>query len=92
MKEADLAVDKIHRSIHPIYAMVDVAYFTFLSLCGKHVATSVEGYIHSHNGKPSLAQRSVGLLKDVLVAMGYYESCALRWVPGGGGHFTGVKA
>ena len=71
--------------------MVDVAYFTILSLRGKPVSTSVEGFIHRHNGKPSMTQRLVGLLKDILVSIGYYESRALSWMPGGGGHFTGLK-
>ena len=75
-------------SVHPVYALVDVAYFTALSLRGKPVSTSVEGYIHSHNGHPSLAQQVVSLLKDGLVGMGYFESRLLRWMPGGGGHFT----
>jgi SAM-dependent methyltransferase len=91
MEQVGFEVKRLRWSIHPIYAMVDVAYFTFLSIRGKPVSTSVEGFIHRHNGKPSLTQRFVGLLKNVLVAMGYYESLALRWMPGGGGHFTGVK-
>jgi len=78
-------------SIHPIYALVDVAYFTLLSLRRKPVSTSVEGFVSAHNGHPSLTQRVVGLLKDALVGMGYYESRLLRWMPGGGGHFRGVK-
>jgi SAM-dependent methyltransferase len=77
-------------SVHPLYALVDAAYFTALSLRGKPVSTSVEGYVHRHNGHPNLAQRAVGLLKDGLVGMGYYESRALRWLPGGGGHFSAV--
>ncbi|HEX9870343.1 MAG TPA: hypothetical protein VGC99_17460, partial [Candidatus Tectomicrobia bacterium] len=62
-----------------------------LSLRGKPVSTSVEGYIHSHNGHPSLAQRAVSLLKDGLVGMGYFESLALGWLPGGGGHFQAIR-
>lgn len=77
-------------SIHPIYAMVDVAYFTLLSLRGKPVSTSVEGFVHAHNGHPSLRQRLVGVLKDALVMTGYYESRLLRWMPGGGGHFSAI--
>jgi ubiquinone/menaquinone biosynthesis C-methylase UbiE len=91
LEDAGFHVKKTRWSIHPLYAMVDVAYFSLLSLRGKPVSTSVEGFVHSHNGTPSLAQRAVGGLKNVLVAMGYYESRALRRLPGGGGHFTGVK-
>lgn len=79
-------------SVHPIYAMVDVAYFTMLWLRGKPVSTSVEGFIHSNNGRPTVAQWFVGVLKNALVAAGYYESRALRSLPGGGGHFTAIKS
>lgn len=89
MEQAGFEVVNRRWSIHPIYALVDVAYFTMLSLRGKHVSTSVEGFVNG--GPPTPARRFVGLLKDVLVAMGYYESRLLRWMPGGGGHFTGVK-
>ena len=92
LEQAGFEVVNRRWSIHPIYALVDVAYFTMLSLRGKPVSTSVEGYIHSHNGRPNLAQRFVGLLKDALVVMGYHESRLLHRVPGGGGHFTAVKS
>lgn len=86
LHEAGFDVCKRRWSIHPIYALVDVAYFTMLSLRGKHVSTSVEGFVNG--GPPTLARRLVGILKDMLVGMGYYESRLLRWMPGGGGHFT----
>jgi SAM-dependent methyltransferase len=89
---AGLQVRRRRWSVHPFYALVDVAYFTLLSLRGKPVSTSVEGYIHSHNGRPSLVQQAVGVLKDALVAMGYYESRLLHRMPGGGGHFLALKS
>lgn len=92
LEQAGFEVRRRRWSVHPLYALVDVAYFTALSLRGEPVSTSVEGYIHSHNGHPRLAQRAVGLLKDGLVGMGYLESRALRWLPGGGGHFSAVRS
>jgi len=86
LAEGGFEVRHLRWSYHPLFALVDVAYFLLLSLRGKHVSTSVEGFVHS--GRPTLAKRVVGLLKDVLVAMGYYESRLLRFIPGGGGHFT----
>ena len=91
LERAGLAVTRQRWSVHPLYSMVDVAYFTMLSLRGKSVSTSVEGYINSGNGTFRLAQRAARLVKDILVSMGYFESLVLRWVPGGGGHFTSVK-
>ncbi|MEW6567772.1 MAG: methyltransferase domain-containing protein [Chloroflexota bacterium] len=90
--EAGFQVQRTRWSFHPFFALVDVAYFTFLTLRGRPVSMSVEGYVHRHNGRPSLGQRSVSLLKDVLVAAGYAESRLLHWLPGGGGHYTAVKA
>jgi hypothetical protein len=69
--------------------MVDVAYFCFLSLRGRPVSTSVEGYIDGDSHRP--VRRVVGALKDLLVAVGYWESRLLRALPGGGGHFTCVR-
>ena len=92
LESVGLRVTKRRWSVHPFYALVDVAYFSFLSVRNKGVSTSVEGYVNAHNGKPATAQRAVGILKNIIVAMGYFESRALRWLPGGGGHFLGVKS
>lgn len=91
LEGAGLDVRKVRWSFHPLYALVDVAYFTLLWLRGQPVSTSVEGYLHRHNGQPSFSQRLVGMLKDLLVGAGYYESRLLRWLPGGGGHFTAIR-
>lgn len=90
LEQCGFKVRRRRWSVHPFYAFVDVAYFTLLSLRGKPVSTSVEGYVHGHNGQPSLTQRAVGLLKDGLVAVGYLESRTLRSVPGGGGHYAAL--
>jgi len=90
LEQAGLEVRGRRWSVHPLYALVDVAYFTALSLRGKPVSTSVEGYIQSGNGRPTSTQRAVGLLKNLLVALGYYESRVLRELPGGGGHYLAV--
>ena len=50
------------------------AYFTALSMRGKPVSSSVEGYIHSLKGHSALGQRAEGLLKDGLEGIGYLES------------------
>jgi ubiquinone/menaquinone biosynthesis C-methylase UbiE len=90
LEQAGFDMTRRRWSIHPVYAMVDVAYFTMLSLRGKHVTTSVEGFVNAHNGRPSLLQRLVGVLKDILVVLGYYESRLLCWMPGGGGHYSAI--
>lgn len=91
LRTAGFEVRNRRWSIHPLYALVDVAYFTLLSMRGKPVSSSVEGFVHAHDGRPSVAQRLVGALKDLVVMTGYYESRVLGWMPGGGGHFTAVS-
>ncbi len=89
LEKSGFKVQNLRWSFHPIFAAVDVAYFTLLTLSGKKVTSSVEGYVGS--GKPTLAKRFVGALKSVLVSIGYFESRLLRRLPGGGGHFSAVK-
>jgi ubiquinone/menaquinone biosynthesis C-methylase UbiE len=89
LETAGFKVQNLRWSFHPIFAAVDVAYFTLLTLSGKKVTTSVEGYVGS--GKPTLAKRFVGALKSVLVSIGYLESRLLWRLPGGGGHFSALR-
>lgn len=91
LRDAGFTVTRTRWSVHPLYALADVAYFSMLSLRGKPVSTSVEGFINGSNGKRTVAQKLVGTLKDALVAMGYYESQALRMFPGGGGHYAATR-
>jgi len=79
-----------HRwSAHLINQIIDVAYFTGLSLRGKNTSTSVEGYLET--AKPSLISIGIDALKTAVAVASYYESRIFSWFPGGGGHFAGVK-
>lgn len=89
LEDAGFEVQDLRWSFHPLFAAVDVAYFTLLTLSGKKVTTSVEGFVGS--GNPTLAKRFVGALKNVLVSIGYFESRLLARLPGGGGHFSALK-
>jgi hypothetical protein len=79
-------VKALRWSFHPFFSLVDIAYFSLLSLLGRNVPTSVEGYIHG--GRPTIRRRLLAVLNAVLVSMGYLESRLLRRFPGGGGHFS----
>jgi SAM-dependent methyltransferase len=89
LERCGFEVQNLHWSFHPLFAAVDVTYFTLLGLSGRKVSTSVEGFIHS--GKPTLFKRLIGVLKSVLVSLGYFESRMLARLPGGGGHFSTLK-
>ncbi|MGD2253234.1 MAG: methyltransferase domain-containing protein [Anaerolineales bacterium] len=79
-------VKALRWSFHPFFSLVDIAYFSLLSLLGKKVSTSVEGYIHG--SRPTLRRRLLALVNAILVSIGYFESRLLRRFPGGGGHFS----
>jgi SAM-dependent methyltransferase len=90
LESAGFDIRGLRWSFHPFFALVDVTYFCLLGLRGRPVSTSVEGYIHGDGPQP--ARRALGWLKDALVAAGYWESRLLRSVPGGGGHYTCMRA
>lgn len=89
LRRNGFGITRARWSFHPLFAFIDVLYFSFLLLRGRHVSTSVEGYLT--RSRRSLKTSALRLLKDTLVAMGYFESRLLVHVPGGGGHYTCVR-
>jgi SAM-dependent methyltransferase len=83
-------VDRLRWSGHVVNQIVDVAYFSMLSLRRKNTEASVEGYLE--NAHPGPAALFVGLLKSVISVASYYESLILRVIPGFGVHLTCHKA
>jgi SAM-dependent methyltransferase len=80
-----------HRwSAHLINQTIDVAYFIGLSLRGKNTSMSVEGYLEV--AKPSLISIGIDAFKTAVAVASYYESRLFKWLPGGGGHFSALKA
>jgi SAM-dependent methyltransferase len=77
-------------SAHLFNQLVDVTYFTGLSLRGKNAASSVEGYLE--RSKPGLVPGAVRAAKDVIAIASYGESVLLAGVPGAGIHLTCDKA
>jgi SAM-dependent methyltransferase len=82
-----LPVKRVRWSYHPLFALIDVAYFTWLEWHGP-VSSSVEDYLSEgrHRAGPLLR-----LAKNLIVSLGWYESRLLRWLPGACGHFTCMR-
>ena len=71
---------------HIVGQLADVLYFSLLSLYGKNVPFSVEGYLHGADDQ--LTTKVVRLAKNVLGTVTYYESKYLTRVPGAGAHIS----
>ncbi len=68
-----------------VFQMVDFAYFTFLSLRGKNVPYTVEGYLAQEKG---LKKSFLTLIKSAIAATCYFESKIFRFLPGSGVQLT----
>ena len=84
LAEAGLRLVRVRWSYHHLFAMLDVAYFTYLDLRGP-VSSSVEDYVVGRGGWRSVVWA-------IVTGMGWYEARLFRWMKGGCGHFTSVKA
>lgn len=78
-----------HWSSHILNQIADVLFFTGLSIRGKNVGMSVEGYLDS--AEPGIVPTSVRGLKSAIAVVSYYESRLLPRVPGAGIHIFGIK-
>ncbi len=79
-----LPVRQVRWSFHPLFALIDVAYFCYRDVRGP-TSHSVEDYLAEQRGPltPALL-----LAKNVITSIGWYESRLLRRFKGGCGHFT----
>jgi SAM-dependent methyltransferase len=82
-----LELVRVRWSYHHLFAMFDVAYFTFLDLRGP-VSSSVEDYVVGRGGWISAPMRAAWA---AITSVGWYESRLFRGMKGGCGHFTCVK-
>ena len=73
-------------SCHFINQLVDVAYFTGLSIRGKNTQSSVEGFLEASDR--SLIRSLVAGSKAGVAAASYYESTLLARFPGAGAHLN----
>ena len=84
LKIAGFKVRNFRWSGHLVNQAVDVTYFSGLSILGRNVPMSVEGYLEST--RPNFFTATVGMLKSLIAVASYYESKYLSWLPGSGIH------
>jgi SAM-dependent methyltransferase len=88
-KISDFEIINYRWSGHLINQVVDVTYFSGLSLLGKNVPMSVEGYLETT--PRGLFPVSVGMLKNAIAIASYYESRLFVRIPGSGVHLLCTK-
>jgi SAM-dependent methyltransferase len=76
-------------SSHILNQIADVLFFTSLSIRGKNISMSVEGYLDS--AEPGIFPTLVRGLKSAIAVGSYYESRLLSRVPGAGIHIVCKK-
>ena len=90
LKDAGFRIKKVRYGEHFTYHIIDIAYFSFLSLRGKNASSSVEGYLVR-----SIKNLKIFLLnaaKSFFSTISYFEARLLGNVRGGlGVHVTCIK-
>lgn len=86
---SDFEIDNYRWSGHLINQAVDVTYFSGLSLLGKNVPMSVEGYLETT--PRGFFSSAVGMLKNAIAIASYYESILFARIPGSGVHLLCTK-
>lgn len=70
---------------HLFFQLVDLTYFIFLSIRGKNVSYTVEGYLAREQG---LKRSFFVLIKSAIAAICYFESKIFKFFPASGVHLT----
>jgi len=88
-KENGFEIKKIRWGEHFTNQIIEIIYFTFISLRKKNLDSSVEGYIEDL--KPSIKKYLFKFIKNFFSAISYFEARILSFIPGGLGiHITAV--
>lgn len=90
LNKSGFKIKKIKWGEHFTNQIIEIFYFTFLSLKGKNLDYSVEGYLESVEKSPLIY--IFGFIKNMFATISYIEARLLYWLPGGLGiHITSVK-
>lgn len=74
---------------HFFLQLLEIGYFSLLSLREKNLDYTVEGYLSFT--KPSFKIRILKIVKNILATICYIESKIFSWYPGIGMHITAIK-
>ena len=85
---AGLPVRRVRWSFHPLFALIDVAYYRWLDFRGP-VGHSVEDLLAQRPGPAATLLKG---FKALVASLGWAESRLLRRFPGACGHFTCIRS
>ena len=89
-KKNGFEIKKIRWGEHFTNQIIEIIYFSFLSLRKKNTNYTVEGYLES--SKPTLFIIMAKVVKYFFASLSYVEARLLFWLPGGlGVHITCIK-
>lgn len=74
---------------HFFHQLLEIGYFSALSIRGKNVGHTVEGFLGS--AKPTLKVKSLKLIKNIFATISNSESRIFWWFPGIGVHVSCIK-
>lgn len=83
------AIRKMIWGDHVFQQLLEIGYFSMLSLRGKNSARSVEGFLSV--AKPSLSVRALQIMKNIFSVVSNTESRAFPFLPGLGVHVSAYK-
>lgn len=89
LEKTGFKVEKVRWGEHLINQIIEVLYFSALSIRGKNVERTVEGYLASAE-----SSRFIGfakILKSTIATLSFIETILLFWFPGLGVHVTCIK-
>ena len=89
LKTSGFEIGKYRWSGHLLNQAVDVAYFSGLSILGRNVPTSVEGYLGT--APRGFFPTTLGIMKNAIAIASYYESRLFARIPGSGVHLLCLK-
>lgn len=90
LAKSGFLVKKVRWGEHFTNQIIEILYFSYLSLRGKNIKHSVEGYLE--NAKSSLPIQIAKTVKNAFSIISYFEARLLSWLPGGlGVHLTCIK-
>lgn len=89
IKNNGFKIKKVRYDEHVFKQLLEIVYFTVLSIKGKNLDYSVEGYIA--RVKPGVASFFLKSLKYSLSTIAFFEAVLFSWVPGLGVHITARK-
>lgn len=77
---------KVRWGEHFVNQIIEIVYFTFLSIRGKNAKSSVEGFLAL--SKQTFFIRLLKFLKSIIASLSFVETMSLFWFPGLGVHIT----